>query len=173
MNVGELHGDLIRRIERETITAFVERAGSEGYFRGRVLDYGCGQQPYRSIVERHGGEYHGYDRLAHPGCVADGDLFTGDPFAEPWDTILCTQVLCYVPDPVDFLHRFRRAADQLVLTAPTTWAEVESTDLYRWTQTGIEHVLREAGWKRIRVSERGRLPIPGWQITLGFGVMAS
>lgn len=138
---------------------------------GRVLDYGCGMQPYREIVERHG-EYHAFDRLSHPGSVAERNHHSGDPLREKWDTILCTQVLNYIPDPPELLRQFRARADALVLTATTVWAEVEETDLFRWTITGIDRVVRDAGWRHVTVVHRAQIPIPKWNLSLGFGVLA-
>ena len=50
--------DLLTRLERDSIRAFVMSAGAEGYLSGRVLDYGCGRMPYRKIVLNRGGKQY-------------------------------------------------------------------------------------------------------------------
>ena len=83
----------LRTIEREAIRAFVQSAADDGYLSGRVLDYGCGKQPYGDIVETAVGEY-GYDREL-PGQRRRHDRrYRGQP-ARALGRDLCTQVVQY------------------------------------------------------------------------------
>ena len=159
----------LRQLEAESIRKFVEQAGIDGYLSGRVLDYGCGEQPYRSLVQSFGAHYIGYDDPKHPGSVVDeyvGDWSETDPI----DTILCTQVVQYVPDVRALLAHFAKFTATLVLTGPTSWPEVEPEDLHRHTQAGIRRLLEEAGFTVISIAPRAYYP--GTELSLGYGAIA-
>lgn len=161
----------LRTIERDSIRAFVQRAADEGYLSGRVLDYGCGKQPYRGIVEAASGEYVGYDAPSFPASVASSDT-TGQAFGQEFDAILCTQVVQYVPGVTDFFWKLRERRRlnkapkghvltpgnqppfHLVLTYPTNWPEVEPEDLHRFTKAGMERLLTEAGFEIVLHEKR-------------------
>ena len=190
----------LRDVERESIRAFVQSAADDGYFSGRVLDYGCGKQPYRDIVEAVG-EYVGYDHESFPAKVGDFSVGTNPIHDERFDAILCTQVVQYVPLYPDTkyvplfaldillgqLHAALWSDDygvepggHLVLTYPTNWPEVEAEDLHRFTKAGMERLLTEAGFEIVRHERRASVNL--WvghgcrditeEIALGYGVIA-
>ena len=192
----------LRDVERDSIRRFVQQAASEGYLSGRVLDYGCGRQPYRDIVEAAGGEHFPFDREDFPGNVG------GVSFAYPSreigiDTILCTQVIQYVPNeyvgegaevdahyesgPTSFLRglqtflywstkRWVTGNDgYLVMTYPTNWPEVEPEDLHRFTKAGMERLLIEAGFTIVTHERRAQIAVmidESAVMALGYGVVA-
>lgn len=167
----------VRELERASIRAFVESCAD--HLTGRVLDFGCGQQPYRDVVEQAGGEYVPYDRAAFPANVSGADV--GDePVNGDFDAVLCNQVAQYWPHPLDTLWRLRskvfvhgeRAPGVLVMTFPTNWDEVEAADLFRYTATGMTHLLRQAGWKVERMERRAEITLGGFRFPLGYGVVA-
>ncbi len=137
-----------------------------------MLDYGCGNQPYRNLVQSYGGEYVPYDRAHFPA-----NQF-GDIGVEPWpgtdvfDTILCTQVLQYAPHPEDLIRAFALRGSYLVATYPTNWPEVEETDLHRFTKAGMEHMLTNNGFSVITHWRRELLHSYEYDWALGYGVVA-
>jgi hypothetical protein len=160
--------DEIRAMQRAHIVAFLEAQD----FSGRVLDFGCGTQPYRGIVEANGGEYTGYNRGIYPGGSKE-DIGPDDPLSEHWDVILSTQSTQYYPDVLAMLADFRLSAERLVLTYATNWPEVEVEDLHRFTRSGMERLLSLAGW-RVQATQRlGELPFGDREtIALGYGIVA-
>lgn len=165
-----------RQIERQSIREWIESVADE-YLDERVLDYGCGKQPYRDIVEAAGGDYHPYDRLEFPGNVSGEDIGDDDPLAiYRWDAILVNQVIQYTRDPVWFLARLRAGLapnGHLVMTYPTNWPEVEPDDLWRFTMTGMEHMLALNGYGRlVRHDRRAEIDLGGFRLPLGYGVVA-
>ena len=176
----------LREYERNSITQFVGQAALDGYLDGRVLDFGCGKQPYREIVESAGGEYVPYDRKHFKGNVSGEDVGVDPwPGTDHFTTILCTQVLQYTPWPADLIRAFKMRGARLVMTYPTTWPEVEAEDLHRFTKAGMERLLTEAGFRIVKHVSRGMLLDPqfevanakrvratGEEFAIGYGVVA-
>lgn len=157
--------------ERGSIREFVAR--QRLYFVGSVLDFGCGKSPYRDLIP---GVYEGYDQTNFPGNVSGEDV-GGFPLNRTWDTILCTQVLQYVDDPLGLLANLRdavRVGGHLVLTYPSAWREIEGDDKWRFTFHGIRRLLSRAGWPTPIVHEtRARVQFPGaFEFSLGGGLVA-
>jgi hypothetical protein len=180
----------LHELERESIRAFVRSAADEGYLSGRVLDYGCGKQPYRPIVEAAAGEYIGFDSASFPGSVVSEEIGPEEdrvlyPFEE-YDAILCTQVVQYLPLARNsgYTHHWplilwewkaSLAIDGLlVMTYPTNWPEVEPEDLHRFTKAGMARLLTEAGFTIVRHEVRGYhdTKLSYASLALGYGVVA-
>jgi Methyltransferase domain len=167
--------DSLTRIENTSIRAFVQSAADEGYLSGRVLDYGCGKQPYRDIVQAAGGEYEPFDRAHFPGNTSGEDVLGYLVAPAYWNALLNTQVLQYVYDVPATLRKFHLLlADNghLVLTYPTNWPEVEEVDLHRFTKAGMERLLAGAGFSILRHERRATVHAEGYEWALGYGVVA-
>jgi SAM-dependent methyltransferase len=127
--------------------------------RGKVLDVGCGLQPYRPWMDR-AVEYVGLDRegpLSKPDVVGTVDAL---PFEDrSFDGVLSTQVFEHVADPSRAFRecaRVLRAGGRLVLTVPGVWPAHEAPhDYWRFTRYGLERALREAGFDEIDVAPAG------------------
>ena len=150
--------DPVRQVERASIRAFLER--HREYLRGRVLDFGAGEQPYRDLVV---GEYVPQEK---------GDSLPQGGF----DAVLCTQVLQYLPDVAEWLRsgawaQLRRGGC-LVMTYPTKWDEVEADDFWRFTRMGIEKLLCEAHFQVEVHERRAEVAIGNFKFPLGYGVVA-
>ena len=160
-------GDEIRAMQREHIVSFLKGVD----FSGLVLDYGCSHGPYRGIVEQNGGIWTGYNRAQYPGGSAD-NIGPDEPLEQKWDTILCTQSTQYYPDVGEMLVDFRYAAKRLVMTYATNWPEVEPEDLWRFTRSGMEFLLRETGWRPVHHEQLGAVPFGDRELcALGYGVV--
>ena len=165
----------IRELELGSIHRFVTESSS--YFEGaRILDFGCGRQPYREIVERARGVYEPYDRAAFPANLSGEDV--GGPllFGDWRDVVLCTQVAQYWPEPLaelTVIHGLIRPGGVLVMTYPTCWDEVEPGDLWRYTRAGMESLIFQAGFSEIlRHERRAEVELGGFRFPLGYGLVA-
>jgi len=132
---------------------------------GVVLDVGCGEQPYRSLLKR-AASYQGLD-------IAEADEKFGYARPDtlyvngyPWpvtgasvDLALCTEVLEHVLEPGDLLNEVRRClrpGGRLLMTVPfaARWHFVPY-DYWRFTPSAITYLLREAGFVNVRIYSRG------------------
>ncbi len=166
MNIHELDA-----IEKQSIEAFV--ASAVDVLPGRtVLDYGCGKQPYREIVENAGFEYFPYDRASNGGGTG-GDI--GDLGGSHFDVVICTQVIQYVPSPLRLLDKFRdllQPFGMLVLTYPSAWPVIRD-ELWHFTLLGMETLTAGAGFTVARHEVRCALPFDGFEIPIGYGMVAT
>lgn len=170
----------LRERERASIRSFLEEHA--GVFGGhaKVLDLGCGNQPYRELIENAGGNYCGHDRIDYPANVptADPDLsmLVQPPAYYAWDVIVCTQVIQYVPDPTTFVARMRRMLDgegTVLMTGPTNWPIVEHEDLWRMTAEGASIMLTDyfrhvtVGYRDCEMLAEGeKLPTGWWAVAI-------
>jgi SAM-dependent methyltransferase len=136
-----------------------------GGVRGRLLDVGCGAQPFRALVPE-GVSYVGIDTreaLDHFGYqIPDTIYFEGPTWPvedESCDAILCTEVLEHVLDPKRFLreaHRCLAPGGRLCLTVPfaARWHYIPH-DYWRYTPSCLDHLLTTAGFRSVEVYGRG------------------
>jgi len=150
--------DPVRRIERASIRTFMLK--HRELLSGCVLDFGAGKQPYRDLVK---GEYVPYEP-------------PGELDQERFDAAMCNQVMQYVLNPPVALYGIRKAlkpGGHLLLTYPTNWAEVEATDLCRFTRAGMERLLDGAGFNVIAHELRAEVVVAGtFRFALGYGAVA-
>lgn len=133
--------------------------------RGRLLDLGCGNSPYRHLLSTDI-QYIGYDvdrQGSRPGVVGTvGNL----PFSDGvFDAILSTQVLEHVAEPSAMLAevaRVLRPGGRLILSAPQYWRlHEEPNDYFRFTRYGLEHLLGQAGLEIDCITAQGGV----WRLT--------
>ena len=145
---------------------------------GTLADVGAGAQPFRDLVPS-GVRYLAVDieeseaRFGYR--TSDTRYFTGSvlPLADgEADTVLCTETLEHVREPLAFLSELRRVlapSGRLILTVPfaARWHFVPQ-DYWRFTPSGLAHLLARAGFGEVRIYPRGgALAVAGYK-TLGF-----
>jgi SAM-dependent methyltransferase len=131
-------------------------------YKGRVVDLGCGDSPYRDIILLTAEDYVGVD---HPnskykngfGHVA-ADLANRLPFEdETFDTVVSFQVLDDLREPLFFLQecfRILKSGGCLFMTTPFMWKIHEAPhDYYRFTKYGLEYLLQKSKFERVSVEE--------------------
>ena len=125
-----------------------------------VLDIGCGVKPYRPYFAAVAGEYVGLDLEPGPqvDVVSPAESLPFDD--ERFHAVLSTQTLEHVPDPAKVMHEIHRVLKPggvLVLSTHGTAAYHPCpTDLWRWTQEGLEKLVRDNGeWTSLRLEATG------------------
>lgn len=133
--------------------------------RGRVLDVGAGEAPWRDLLSEEV-EYVGVDadlsgefgmRRQSGITYYDGKNLPYDDGS--FDHILCTEVLEHVSDPLAFLadlQRVLRRGGTLILTVPWS-ARLHHLpyDYSRFTRFGLIALLDAAGFSGVAIEERG------------------
>ena len=120
----------------------------------RVIDVGCGEQPYRACLQGFT-QYIGFDSADAPDRGDHADVL-GDALALPFgdgcaDAVLCTEVIEHVTDPILMLSEFRRVLGpdgSVLLTSPFTWhLHDEPHDYWRFTEFGLRLLFERAGFR--------------------------
>jgi SAM-dependent methyltransferase len=122
---------------------------------GCLVDYGCGNMPYRSLFEPRVKQYIGCD---FPGNeIADRIIVNPDrvPVDDASvDYVISTQVLEHVADPSGYLGECWRMLNErglLILSTHGIWHyHPDPCDFWRWTSEGLKKVVGEAGFEVIR-----------------------
>lgn len=127
---------------------------------GKVLDYGCGGSPYRSLFK-----CDVYVR-ADVGGMTDLDhaIIPGQPLDAAdgsFDCILSTQVLEHVAEPQKYLadcFRLLKEGGTLLLSTHGTFPDHSVPwDFQRWTTNGLRRDIEAAGFKVEKI----------WKMTTG------
>jgi SAM-dependent methyltransferase len=116
---------------------------------GRILDYGCAEQPYRRFFGP-GVDFVGADLPGNPDAdialEADGTVPVDDG---TFDAVLSTQVLEHVADPTTYLAECRRVlrpGGRLLLSTHGLMVyHPDPVDYWRWTGAGLERIITAAG----------------------------
>ncbi len=114
-----------------------------------VLDFGCGDSPYRPLVEAAQGRYRGADfgdaadvRISPAGILPLADASV--------DVVLSIQVLEHVRELETYfaeIRRMLRPGGRLVLSTHGTWLyHPHPEDHWRWTRTGLALTIERHGF---------------------------
>jgi len=140
---------------RKGLFAAVKELGPE--IGGRVLDVGCGDRPYESLIPAR--EYVGLEldtaesrARSRADAYYDGRRF---PFEDgSFDAVLCNQVLEHVFEPDAFVQEIARvlkSGGRLLLTVPFVWDEHEQPrDYGRYSSFGLAALLDKHGFRILR-----------------------
>jgi len=116
-----------------------------------VIDYGCGERPYESLLEGRVARYVGVDikgnSLADVTCDSRGSVPLEDGVA---DIVLSTQVAHQVPDVSTYLaecFRLLRPGGLLLLSTHGYWTyHPYPRDVRRWTCWGLKYEIEQHGF---------------------------
>ena len=133
--------------------------------KGRVLDVGAGEAPWRDLMPL-GVDYVGVDAdlSGEFGMRRQSNIIYYDGKKLPYedcsfDYVLCTEVLEHVPDPFAFLTDLQRVLRQggtLILTVPWS-ARLHHLpyDYGRFTRFGLAALLNATRFTSVTIEERG------------------
>jgi SAM-dependent methyltransferase len=130
------------------------------YVKGVTLDVGCGRKPYAKTFFAGAEKYVGMDYLTDrstPDVVGSAtDIPLGDA---SFDTVVCTEVLEHVPDPLKALremYRVLKPGGYLILSTPMYWPRHEVPyDYFRYPYDGLLHLIKTSGLELVQLYNRG------------------
>jgi len=133
------------------------------HVRGKVLDAGCGEMPYKDIIKSKAQVYETLDMEPRaPGVTYVGSLQQMPMVASnDYDAVFCAEVLEHVPDPlkaVGEVSRVLKKGGVFLLSVPhlSRLHEIPH-DYYRYTPYGIRYMLEQNGFDIVALYPTGTL----------------
>jgi hypothetical protein len=143
---------------RETLPTYVAALAD-----GAALDVGCGEQPFRTLIESYGRRYVGMDVVQNSSRTVDilSTLEDAPSPAARFPLILCTEVLEHVGD-IDAafagLRRLAAPGGAVVVTVPFVFPlHMQPFDYRRLTPYGLERLATTHGFQVESSAQLGRL----------------
>ncbi|MBC7914680.1 MAG: class I SAM-dependent methyltransferase [Pyrinomonadaceae bacterium] len=117
-----------------------------------LIDFGCGDMPYRSVIEPLVGKYMGVDLDLNPQAEHhigfDSKTTLPDNLA---DIILSNQVLEHVDSPEGYLQesfRLLKPGGTAIFTTHGYWFyHPTPNDYWRWTSAGLQKIVEREGFQ--------------------------
>lgn len=134
-----------------------------------LVDYGCGNMPYKPFFEPYVSNYIGVDVPSHfdTGYTADVTIFTDEAGRVPdiadnsADIVFSIMVLEHVNDPALYLsecYRMLKPGGRLIISTLGYWVyHAYPVDYWRWTSPGLEKIIVDAGFKVLDMDGRVNL----------------
>lgn len=147
-----IKGKFIVNSSRKYLEDFARHAAESVPERGRVLDAGAGDCPYKHYFGHTKYETADFCKVDKPYGTIDYvcDLTCVPVEDKRYDLVLLTQVLEHIPEPMNVLkemHRILKPGGCLWLSAPLFYEEHETpNDYYRYTQFGLKYMLNKTGY---------------------------
>jgi len=134
-----------------------------------LVDFGCGDMPYRTVIEPHVGKYLGVDLEMNPKAEHhigfDSKTTLPDNYA---DIILSNQVLEHVDTYEGYLQealRILKPGGSIILTTHGYWFyHPTPNDYWRWTSAGLRKIIEAERFEIISFSGILGLAASGMQL---------
>jgi SAM-dependent methyltransferase len=130
---------------------------------GRLMDFGCGSKPYRSLFRV--AVYTGVDfeNPGHPHINEQIDVFYDGkhiPFeAGTFDSLFCSEVFEHVfnlDEVLRELHRVLKSGGKILVTCPFAICEHEApNDFARYSSYGMRHLFEKHGFEVLVLDKSG------------------
>ena len=142
----------LRCLRHELVSILPKYLGDHGNTMS-LVDFGCAEMPYRSLIEPFVDSYRGADlpgnQLAELEINEHGRIEAVEDSSV--DVVLSSQVLEHVTSPTVYLdeaRRILRGNGLLILSTHGVWRyHPDPTDYWRWTSAGLTKVITDAGFE--------------------------
>lgn len=131
--------------------------------RGRLLDIGCGDMPFKGRLPEAVTQYDTLDvesrteGVTYITSAMDMSMIPDNSY----DSAMCFEVLEHVPNPFTAaaeMHRVLKQDGTLVISVPHMWPIHEAPhDYLRFTYYGIKNVLEASGFEIVSIEISGGL----------------
>jgi len=131
--------------------------------RGRIIDIGCGDMPYKDIIQRKATRYDTLDvERRAPGVKYISDIHDMSVIHDgSYDTVVCFSVLEHVQNPfqaVSEICRILKKGGTLILSVPhLSRLHEEPNDFFRYTKYGLHALLESVGFEVLEIVPTGGL----------------
>lgn len=133
------------------------------YVNGKHIDIGCGDMPFKMLIEKQVTQYDTLDtekRAENVTYIAD--VCNMDMIKDAtYDSAICLQVLEHVADPFKAMrevNRILKKGSVLVCSVPhLSRLHEEPHDYYRYTKYGLEHLFKSSGFRVVSITPTGGL----------------
>jgi SAM-dependent methyltransferase len=133
------------------------------YARGKLIDIGCGDMPYKNFLLKKVKEYDSIDierRVKDVKFI--GDIHNMNVLMDKtYDTAICLEVLEHIKDPFKALkeiHRILKKDGYLIISVPhLSRLHEEPHDYFRYTKYGLQYSIEDAGFKILSITPNGGL----------------
>jgi SAM-dependent methyltransferase len=132
-------------------------------YKGKILDIGCGNSPFKFLLDKSKTNYTGIDienATKFDYYNPDKVIFDGEhiPFAdESFDNIISTEVLEHIENPeqiISEMHRVLKQGGEAIITIPwSARVHFEPYDYCRYTPFKLEKLFRN--FQSIKILNRG------------------
>lgn len=117
-----------------------------------LVDFGCGDMPYRTVIEPLVGKYLGVDLNLNPKAEHFIDFDSKTTLPDNYaDIVLSNQVLEHVDSPSGYLQealRILKPGGSIILTTHGYWFyHPTPNDYWRWTSAGLRKIIEAEGFK--------------------------
>lgn len=138
--------------------------GALSNFCGKLLDVGCGYQPYRSLLLSPHSRVTDYIGMDLPDNIYQPPELAWDGRVIPLpdanvDSVLLTEVLEHCPDPASVLRetiRVLKPGGFMFLTVPFIWPiHTVPHDEFRYTPFALRRLLEQAGFQNPVIEATG------------------
>ena len=150
-------------LDLQILTIYTDIKNELPEFKGKVLDIGCGQSPYRYLLNASATEYKGIDVIEAASfdyVNKDITLFDGEiiPFEDnTFDAIICTEVLEHVYNYqtlVDEMYRVSKPNAKAIITIPfSARYHYIPYDFFRYTPSALEKIFSK--FSKVEITPRG------------------
>ena len=154
---------LVHKIVLDHLSKVIPR-----YARGRLIDIGCRNKPYKALTKPVVDEHIGIDHseslhdLKYVNIIADA-YDTTEPDTS-CDTILSTSVLEHLERPeeaISEMYRIVKTGGHIILTCPLFWhIHEEPRDFFRYTKYGLRYMFEKVGFEIVEIR-----PLSGFVVT--------
>lgn len=140
------------------------------YFKGNLIDIGCGLKPYKGMCAPYITKHMGID---HPGSMhgkTEIDSFAvayGLPYKEnTFDSALSTCVLEHLEEPqiaINECFRVLKPGGYTIFSVPFIWHVHEAPrDFFRYSKYGLEYLFKKSGFEIVEIDA-----LSGFWVTFG------
>jgi ubiquinone/menaquinone biosynthesis C-methylase UbiE len=150
--------------------AYAEYRDKKKFIKGRLIDIGCGDKPYKDFWAPVVSEYVGIDHEAtlhnKEGIEILCSAYKIPQEAESFDSAICNAVLEHLEEPEAALrecYRLLKPGGFAIYSVPFIWhLHEEPRDFFRYSKYGLKYLFEKVGFEIIEIK-----PLSGFWVTFG------